>query len=128
MARSGPGPAATRGNLFDVGARPDESERFDALFRSARPGGVLVERIVGSGKVAPATYAQAQDEWVVLLRGAAELEVEGEGEPWVLGPGDWVSLPAGTIHTVVRSSADAIWLAVHAGLPPGEIPGVSAPR
>ena len=54
---------------------------------------------------------QAQDEWVVLLRGEATLEVAGEAVE--LSTGDYIFLPSGTAHTVKSASESALWLAVH---------------
>jgi len=96
------------GNLFADAAPPERGERFETLLRR---GQVEIERIVSSGAVEPTRYEQSQDEWVVLLRGSARLEVDGE--PVTLARGDYLFLPSGTPHTVLRTSADAIWLAVH---------------
>lgn len=54
---------------------------------------------------------QDTDEWVVVLHGAAVVEVEGERID--LNAGDWVFLPAGVPHSVVRTEAGTNWLAVH---------------
>jgi cupin 2 domain-containing protein len=50
---------------------------------------------------------------VVLLDGAAVLEVDGERLD--LSPGEWVFLPAGVPHSVVHTEAATSWLAVHLG-------------
>ena len=102
------------GNVFEDSAPPAKGERFDAL---AEFRGVRIERIVGSAGPEPTKYLQSHDEWVVLLRGHATLEVFGESHD--LAPGDHVRLPAGTPHTVVRTSNDALWLAVHVEPKPG---------
>jgi cupin 2 domain-containing protein len=96
------------GNLFADAEPPAEGERFDALLAH---GKLVVERIVSSARLSPSEYVQVQDEWVVLLRGEALLEVSGEPVP--LAEGDYLFLPAGTPHTVKRASQGAIWLAVH---------------
>ena len=71
----------------------------------------MIERIVSSATIAPREYVQAQDEWVVLLRGDANLAVAGESVE--LKSGDYLFLPAGVPHTVQRVSEGALWLAVH---------------
>ena len=82
-----------------------------------RPG-VRIERIVSTGQSTPAEspYDQPHDEWVLLLRGAAGLWVDGEGE-LVLGPGDHVLIPAHRLHRVTWTARDepTVWLAVHFG-------------
>lgn len=95
-------------NIFADAMPSAEGERFEALLDHR---GVVIERIVSSSKIAPTTYVQEQDEWVVLLRGQAELEVDGNRVP--LREGDYVFLPATTPHTVLSVSEGALWLAVH---------------
>jgi len=77
--------------------------------------GVRVERIVSRGHSSPegSWYEQAEDEWVLLVAGAAELELE-DGRRLELSPGDWVDIPAGLRHRVARTAPDrdTIWLAV----------------
>ena len=95
-------------NLFDDADAPATGERFETL---ARVRGVHVERIVSSASPEPTPYAQEQDEWVVLLRGEATLDVNGRAIE--LRAGDHVLLPAKTPHAVLRTTAGALWLAVH---------------
>jgi cupin 2 domain-containing protein len=96
------------GNLFAATDPPREGERFETLVQCRN---LLIERIVSSAEVTPTEYVQPQDEWVALLRGQATLEVAGER--FELTPGDHLFLPAGAPHTVLRTSGDALWLAVH---------------
>lgn len=95
-------------NLFADAAPPERGERFDVVLRHRN---LVVERIVSSDVITPTPYEQAQDEWVVLLQGEADLEVSGTRH--TLRPGDHVFLPAGTPHTVLRTAAGTVWLAVH---------------
>ena len=104
------------GNLFaDLPAGALADERFDTLVACA---GVRVERIVSTGQRSPEGfwYDQPEDEWVVLLTGAAGLVVEGEAERH-LHPGDTVFLPARRRHRVTGTDPDrpTVWLAVHFG-------------
>ena len=96
------------GNLFENGSPPAAGERFDVLLEHRN---LLVERVVSSANITPKTYVQSQDEWVLLVRGEAEIEVAGEAV--VLKPGDHLFLPSGTAHTVKSASEGAIWLAFH---------------
>ena len=97
-----------RGNLYADASAPPADERFDVLLRHRN---LVVERIVSSAAVEPRSFVQAQDEWVVLIRGTAVLEVAGERLD--LAAGDYLFLPAGTEHTVRSASEGALWLAVH---------------
>ena len=97
-----------KGNLFADAQAPREGERFEALLNHRN---LVVERIVSSATEVPATYVQAQDEWVVLLAGGATLDVAGA--PMELRSGDYLFLPAGTQHVVRRVTQGALWLAVH---------------
>ncbi len=74
-----------------------------------------IERIVSSGSQPAASYRQTEDEWVMLVRGQAQMEVEGQPIP--LQAGSMLSLPAGTEHRVLSTSQDALWLAAHGSKP-----------
>jgi cupin 2 domain-containing protein len=109
-----------RGNLFAGLAAIDPrephpaGEQFEPLL--ARPG-LLLERIVSRGQASPPDfwYDQPRDEWVVLLGGAAGLEIAGEAGVRTLAPGDWVLLPAHCRHRVAWTAAAeaTVWLALH---------------
>jgi cupin 2 domain-containing protein len=94
--------------LFDCAPAPVGSERFDNLYAES---GVVIERIVSSGSQPAQIYCQPQDEWVLLLRGNAELRMLGDVIK--LESGDSLSIPAHTEHEVLSTSENAMWLAVH---------------
>jgi cupin 2 domain-containing protein len=105
-------------SLFADAEPPPRGERFDELLRS---GNVVVRRIVsaaagsvdapGSEALAPELYVQEEDEWVLLARGAATLEMDGERLD--LRPGDHLFIPARTPHRVLATAAGTVWVAVH---------------
>ena len=76
--------------------------------------GVRVERIVSRGHASPPGfwYDQAEDEWVLVVRGAARLCFEDGAVE--LRPGDHLTIPAGRRHRVEWTSPDepTIWVAV----------------
>jgi len=78
-------------------------------------GEVEIEQILSGVVDKPIDYNQDHDEWVVLLQGAAELEVDGE--MMFLEPGDWVLLPRRTPHRLVQTAPETNWLAVHVKAP-----------
>ena len=106
------GPAA--GNLFDAVPQDAAEEQFIPLLHAA---GFTLERIVSTGQASPPGHWYDQDraEWVVLLRGTAGLQFDGEAELRVLRPGDWVAIPAHARHRVAWTAPDqpTVWLALH---------------
>ena len=76
-----------------------------------------LERIISSGQRTPAGewYDQNTNEWVILLSGGAGLLFEGEAEPEVMHPGDYVYIPAHKRHRVEWTDPEqkTIWLALH---------------
>lgn len=95
-------------NLFANSEAPGEGERFDILLAHRN---LVIERIVSSSAPGEKEYLQAQDEWVLMIRGEATLEVAGDTTS--LKSGDYLFLPAGTPHAVRSVSDGALWLAVH---------------
>ena len=74
-----------------------------------------LERIVSAGQATPRDtwYDQERDEWVILLSGSAGVLLEGEAEPLVLSPGDYVLLRAHHRHRVEWTEERTVWLALH---------------
>lgn len=103
------------GNLErDLPARPLPDEICDLLVE--RPG-LRLERIVSTGQATPEGqwYDQEDDEWVLVVSGAARLRIEGESADRELGEGDWIMLPAHCRHRVTwtRAEPPTVWLAIH---------------
>lgn len=98
-----------RGRLSSAAEAPEIGERTEEL---AQLGGVVVEYTLSGELSAPVTYDQAHDEWVVVLDGAAVLEVDGERMD--LRIGDWILLPAHVPHRLVETRPGTRWLALHA--------------
>lgn len=77
--------------------------------------GVRIERIVSRGHTAPESgwYDQDENEWVLVLQGAAIIEFES-GEPTRMGPGDYLNIPARCRHRVTWTDPEqlTLWLAV----------------
>ena len=100
------------GNLLTDLPAATVEEAFQQLVD--RPG-CRIERIVSYGEVTPPDrpYLQPHDEWVLLLAGAARVEVTGAET--VLAPGDYMLIPANASHRVTFTDPNGptIWLAVH---------------
>jgi len=107
----GGGGGVVRGSLFEEVATPVGGERFDRL---GAVGGVRIERIVSSDRPEDGIYDQAHDEWVLLVRGEATLEIAGVSA--TLHEGEYLFIPRHTPHRVLTTRAGSIWLALHADL------------
>jgi glyoxylate utilization-related uncharacterized protein len=95
-----------RGQLLAATAAPATGEHAHEIVRTRS---VRIEQVL-SGSLEPVGYLQAEDEWALVLGGAATLEVEGERME--LGAGEWVFLPAGTPHRLLRADPGTNWLTV----------------
>jgi len=104
-------------NLLDHLPAASPDEEFEEILNRR---GTRIERIVSTGQSTPedAPYDQDHDEWVLLLRGAAGLWVEGEGER-ELCPGDHLLIVAHRKHRVTWTAKDTatVWLAIHFDAP-----------
>jgi cupin 2 domain-containing protein len=98
-------------NIFADLPQRSDAESFLSLFQS---GSTKIERIVSRSHSSRPDfwYDQPQDEWVIVLLGAAILEFEG-GASVELKAGDYLTLPRHVRHWVARTSVETIWLAVH---------------
>lgn len=90
----------------------------DEIFETITASGtVKIERIVSRGQTTPQDtwYDQDLNEWVILLRGSAEILFDTEPEPITLMPGDYLLIPAHRRHRVTRTDGDepTIWVAVY---------------
>ena len=107
--------AAKAGRLTrGLPSRPPAEELIDALCE--RPG-LRIERIVSTGQITPDGhwYDQDHDEWVLVVKGATRLRIEGETVDRELEEGDYIFLPAHCRHRVAwtRSEPPTVWLAIH---------------
>ena len=101
-------------NLFADIPHDLPEEFFTTLLQAP---GVRIERIVSHGHKSPDGfwYDQDQAEWVLVLEGAATIELEDKTVE--MGPGDYLDIPAHTKRRVAWTTSDelTIWLAVHYG-------------
>ncbi len=101
-------------NLFDGIPGELPQELFTDLLNTAD---FRIERIVSYGHSSPEGFWYNEDghEWVILLRGSAVIEFEGETDPVELRPGSYVNIPAHTKHRVARTALEekTVWLAIH---------------
>lgn len=79
-----------------------------------------LEKIVSTGQSTPAGewYDQEADEWVIMLTGSAGLSFEGQKGIKALKPGDYLLIPAHTIHRIewTDNNEKTTWLAIHSSV------------
>ncbi len=107
-------PSLAVGSLLANTETDFDEEVFDTLLQGGR---FRLLRIVSNGQATPAGVwlDQDGDEWVVVVKGAAMLHIEGEAKSRALTPGDWILLPAHCRHRVEWTAPDqpTVWLALH---------------
>lgn len=102
------------GHLFTQipGDLPEELETL-----LATGGAFRLTRIVSKGHQTPPGdwYDSAEDEWVLLLSGAAELVFEDDNAPLRMNPGDYILIRAHRRHRVSWTDPrkETVWLALY---------------
>ena len=87
---------------------PNSGEDFTTLFENKN---LKIVRIVSSDNLEILEYCQEEDEFVILLEGKAELELDGK--KLILNRGDTQFIPAKTKHKVLATQKGTLWIAVH---------------
>ncbi len=99
-------------NIFENVPQELKKELFQTL---AENNNIRIERIISRGQITPENkwYNQNENEFVILLKGEAELLFEN-GEKEKLRSGDYLIIPAHRKHRVVYTSKnpECIWLTV----------------
>ncbi len=100
-------------NIFDEIPNALPAELFETLLENQN---VKLERIVSHGHITPENewYNQAQDEWVILLKGRARIALS-DGRETSLKTGDHLLIPAHAAHRVswTDPKEHCVWLALH---------------
>ncbi len=101
-------------NIFSEIPQHLADELFQTLLSK---GPVQIERIISKGHTSNVNdwYDQIQDEWVILLEGQARLQFKISPEMISLYPGDYLFIPAHTLHRVhwTDPEKETVWLAIH---------------
>jgi len=108
-----------KGNFY---LTPEGKKGQEIIEKLLETQAMWIERITSFGSSTPegVWYDQDTDEWVLLLKGSAQLEFE-DGSILDLNEGDWVFIPAGEKHRVTYTSfaPSCLWLAIHMRKPGG---------
>jgi cupin 2 domain-containing protein len=94
-------------NIYTLKNPKPDSEQFATLHQKH---GIKIEAIRSHLLHPGEVYDQDEDEWVVLIRGNAQLLIQQK--VLNLREGDSVFLPKHTPHQVLSTSGDALWLGV----------------
>lgn len=94
-------------NIYAISDPAADTELFVTLHQTQNLKiEAIRSRLVRSGEM----YTQEEDEWVILIRGTALLEIEKKEH--LLCAGDNLFLPRHTPHRVLSTSDDALWIGV----------------
>ncbi|MCI4406948.1 MAG: cupin domain-containing protein [Sulfuricurvum sp.] len=85
----------------------EEAETFTTLFENTS---LKIEAIRSWLKNPGELYNQDRDEWVLLVEGEAELEIEDQ--ILKLCKGDYLLIPKYTSHRVRSTAKDTLWLGI----------------
>ena len=96
-------------NLFDYTLPNLDSEIFTTLIQNRD---VEIKHIVSNTLKMPQEFIEpTKDEWVVVLKGCAKIEIDGEVHK--LKSGDTLFIPADTKHTLLKTKKVVVWLAIY---------------
>ena len=96
-------------NLFEIKELPLlDNEVFETILKHKN---VEIKKIVSNTLKTHQEFCQKEDEFVILLKGCAKIEINGEIKK--LKAGDYLFIPANTSHTLIKTKKTTIWLAVH---------------
>jgi cupin 2 domain-containing protein len=104
-----------KNNIFGISFNKNSGlEIAEEIIKS---GGIKIERILSTGQTTPEGkwLKGNNDEWVILLKGKAEL-LFYNNQKMLLKEGDYIFIPHGCKHRVTYTSRKphCVWLAVHA--------------
>ena len=95
-------------NLFDYKLPNLDTEIFDTLLKHKN---IEIKRIISNTLKTSQTFIQKEDEFVIIIKGCAKIEMNGK--IYKLKSGDNLFIPANTKHTLLKTKKIVIWLAVH---------------
>ncbi len=95
-------------NIFDYEVPALDSEDFLTLLQKKN---IEIKRIVSNTLKTSQTFMQDKDEWLVVLKGCAKLEINGIVHK--LKSGDTLFIAANTKHTLLKTKKVVVWLSVY---------------
>jgi cupin 2 domain-containing protein len=95
-------------NIFDFNIPSKDKEHFLTLLNHKN---VTIKQIISNTLKTPQTFCNQESEWVIVLKGCAKLEIDGD--VYKLKAGDYIHIPANTKHTLLKTKKIVVWLAVY---------------
>ena len=96
-------------NLFEIETLPNiDKEIFKTLLKKDN---IEIKKIISNTLKTPQSFKSDKNEFVVLLKGCAKIEINNEITK--LKSGDTLFIPANTPHTLIKTKKIAIWLAIY---------------
>ncbi len=94
-------------SIYKTDKKPASGEEITETLINRRS--IKVERII-SNRASTGWYDQDENEFVLLLKGGAVLDFDGETVE--MKEGDWILIKAHQKHRVVSTEKDTVWLCV----------------
>lgn len=94
-------------NIYEIAEPSKNSETFFIVHQTPT---LKIEAIRSRLFTPGDVYDQEEDEWVLLVRGEARLQIQND--EFLLRAGNSLFLPRHTLHRVLSTSDDALWIAV----------------
>ena len=95
-------------NLFEYDIPKIDSEIFTTILKHKN---VEIKQIISNTLKTPQTFCDNKDEFVVVLKGCAKIEINNEIKK--LKAGDTLYIPANTKHTLLKTKKIVVWLAIY---------------
>ncbi len=104
---------STIGNIFELIPKEINDELFEDIISNDN---VRIERIISKGHISPELgwYDQSENEWIIILQGAAKIEFENKSVTDLVC-GSYLNIPAHCKHKVAWTdpTTETIWLAIY---------------
>jgi len=97
-----------KNSIFKNTKLPIVGESFETLLEKKN---VTIKRIVSSSKIDQEIMIQEEDEWFILISGAATVVIDEEEV--ALKSGDYCFVKRKTAHRLIAVKEGTIWLAIH---------------
>ncbi len=103
-----------KNNIYEKIPEEIPDEIFEEIFKAKN---IKIEKIVSHGHFSPKNFWYDQDcgEWILLLKGSAQILFKGDRCPVKLLRGDYLNIAPHLKHRVISTAKNrvTIWLAIY---------------